>query len=285
MSFPQTRQTLIQRIVGGSGEEDWREFVADYWGPIFRFARRQGNLGNEDAEDIASLTFEAVVKNELLARWITNRSARLRTLLCTVVRNLISNFRRVEAGRARILREQIAAGTIVPAQAREAEPEDIDSFYAAWVEETVQGAVESLVDEYHRSGHGDRFRVLYGRVCERMTTAEIAASLQIPMSAAENHYKHARNRLGEKLRELVRNHVLRYSAPEKAEEEVEIEWAAMGEYLAQHGDLEGTLERAYQWIDPLADRQRLRQSMDATVIRLAQLAHERGGETDQGPPG
>ena len=38
MAFPDTRQTLIQRLATTSGEDDWRQFLNDYWGPVCRFA-------------------------------------------------------------------------------------------------------------------------------------------------------------------------------------------------------------------------------------------------------
>src|SRR5262245_38766762 len=101
MGFPQTRHTLIQRIAAGGDNEDWREFLADYWGPVCRFALRSAKLTLEDAEDIASQTFEAVLRNQLLARWVANRSAKLRTLLCAVVRRVIANRQRLAETRLR----------------------------------------------------------------------------------------------------------------------------------------------------------------------------------------
>src|SRR5262245_24491049 len=105
MAFPETRQTLIQRLATTSGEDDWRQFLSDYWGPVCRFAAARASLSAADAEDVASLTFEAILSNQLLARWMLNQSAKLRTLLCSVVRNIISNRARVNEGRERILQE------------------------------------------------------------------------------------------------------------------------------------------------------------------------------------
>src|SRR5262245_52690098 len=105
MAFPDTSKSLIQRLGAAGGEADWRQFLNDYWGPVCRFAAGRASLTAADAEDVASLTFEAVVTNQLLARWVLNHSAKLRTLLCSVVRNILSNRARVHAGRERILRE------------------------------------------------------------------------------------------------------------------------------------------------------------------------------------
>jgi pimeloyl-ACP methyl ester carboxylesterase len=105
MVFPPTLLTLIERLAGGGEEADWREFLRDYWGPVCRFARQRGSLTVDDAEDVASETLEAIVKNNLLARWSANRSAKLRTLICAVVRNILSNRARVETGRDRLIQD------------------------------------------------------------------------------------------------------------------------------------------------------------------------------------
>ncbi|MBU4271254.1 MAG: hypothetical protein KKE86_04830, partial [Planctomycetes bacterium] len=97
MGFPQTRLTLIQRLTSGGAEEDWQNFLKDYWGPICRFSLRRGARNLDDAEDVASETFEALWEQRLLVRWVANRSAKLRTLLCCVVRNILSHRNRVRA--------------------------------------------------------------------------------------------------------------------------------------------------------------------------------------------
>src|SRR5689334_8157671 len=144
MAFPQTRHTLIQRLASGGEESDWREFLRDYWGPVCRFARSRANLTLEDGEDVASETLEAIVKNNLLARWSANKSAKLRTLICAVVRNVLSNRARVATGRDRIVREhacELDRYLDVTSVDPEGEPaESTDAFYSAWAEDIVQKA-------------------------------------------------------------------------------------------------------------------------------------------------
>ena len=91
MAFSQTRQTLIHRIAAEGSQRDWHQFMGDYWLPVCRFAQRRANLTIDDAEDVASATFEAVLRNRLIERWTTNRASKLRTLLCTVVRQILAN--------------------------------------------------------------------------------------------------------------------------------------------------------------------------------------------------
>ncbi len=81
MSFPQTSKTLIFRVVTEGNERDWHQFLSDYWLPVCRFAQQRAKLGIEDAEDVASETFEAILRNQLLKRWVADRIYGLRATL------------------------------------------------------------------------------------------------------------------------------------------------------------------------------------------------------------
>lgn len=242
MSFPQTRHTLIERIAHGGDERDWEQFLADYWGPICRFARRMGAPTWEDAEDAASQTLAALLQNRLLARWVVTRSARLRTLLCTVVRNVLANRAQVELGRARLLHEH---GRLALPATLDATAEQEDAFYAAWVEELVCRAVDNLLRQMHQEGRGDHFRILHGRICEEMTFPEIARALNLTVGQAEAAYKQARLRLARLLEELLRVHMSRYCPQEEVATEFTAEWSRLGQHLQTHGELETVVRRSF----------------------------------------
>ena len=250
MAFPQTRLTLIQRLAGGASDADWREVTDDYWAPVCRFAQGRGNLTHEDAEDVATEVFEVLFKNRLLERWSKMRSAKLRTLICCVVRNVLANRIRVDAGRARLVREHGGQldryAELGDVESAEAPRDQLDAFYAAWVDETLHAAVESLLSEYDHAGKGDYFRVFYGRLCEQMPMAEIAGLLQIKLTSAENYYRHVRDRLAERLKDLVREHVLRYSGAQELGDEFAGEWSQVGEYLQVRGGLETAVRKVYE---------------------------------------
>ena len=266
MTFPETRPTLIQRIVSAGDDSDWRQLLNDYWGPVCRFAARRGNLGGADVEDIASQTFEALLTNQLLARWTLNRSAKLRTLLCTVARNVMSNRARVEQGRARLLREHLEQGGELIGL--DAPVEQVDAFYGAWVEDLVDQAVERLFHECHGSGKGDYFRVLYGRLCEAMPMADIAESLGLKVTSVENYFKAARKRLAGLLQELVRQHLGRYADVGTESEEFEAEWRQLGEYLNKHGGLEDAVRRAQATADLNLRPERKTEQITLTLARI-----------------
>jgi RNA polymerase sigma factor (sigma-70 family) len=254
MAFPQTRHSLIQRLAAGGEERDWQEFFQDYWRPVCRFALRSAPLTLEDAEDVASETFLVVHRNQLLARWVANRTAKLRTLLCSVVRHILANRARVEQGRQR-LRQELAAGSAavdwLTSQARlEAPAPEVDAFYAAWVDELLQTSAESLLTQYNQDGKGDYFRVLYGHVCEGLTLAEVARTLGMTLSRTQTAYRQARTALARRLKARLHDQLGRYGSEEEIEQEFASEWKQLRAHLQARGGLEEAVRRAYSNLLP-----------------------------------
>ena len=247
MSFPETRPTLIQRIAADNQEADWGVFLKDYWRPVCRFAARWGNLSYDDAEDVTSATFEILISKNLLSAWASNPAAKLRSLLCRIVRNLLANQARVNEGRKENLKKNIGRLNRMEGihldEATE-HSEELDAFFEVWVDEIVQDAVDALFEECQRSGRGNVFRVLYGRICEQMTMPEIAQCLQISQDSAQSHFKLARGQLDKYLRDAVETRVSRYSSPVTAKAEFEAEWQALKESLIRRGGLEASLQRS-----------------------------------------
>jgi DNA-directed RNA polymerase specialized sigma24 family protein len=245
MSFPETRLTLIQRLVAEGGEEDWRTFVGDYWGPVCRFAQRWGAVHMDDAEDVALETFEILWRSGLLVRWMQNRSAKLRTLVCSVVRNNLANRGRVRAARQRIASELCEVSSDSEACAKQGD----DVFYDAWVEDLLDRALKSLAADYGREGKGDYLRVLYGRICDELTIADCAATLALTPATVDNYFRHARKRLGDKLRECLQEQIVRYAAPQEVDHELKLEWQTLGTHLTEQGGLEQALRRTLRELD------------------------------------
>ncbi len=264
MTFPQTRHTLIQRLAVGADDRDWQQFLADYWGPVCRFALRRGSSPLAEAEDVASQTFEVLLRNNLLGRWIASRQAKLRTLLCSVVCKVQANARRARqhGQQLRLELEQLQLAAADPSSEQET------AFLAAWVEDVLDQCLHDVAGEYHRQGKGDYFRVLYGRLCEGMSIAEVAAALGISPSAVDNYYRHVRQRLAERLEAAVRSHVYRYSPPDEAEAEFAAEWGRLGNYLKDHGGLEDAVRRAHELVErPQLERTKTQRIRD-TLTRI-----------------
>ncbi len=272
MNFPTTRYTLIHRLATSSAEEDWALFLADYWRPLCRFAVRWGRLDLTDAEDVAAITLEAILRNDLLARWSADQRARLRTLLCSVVRKILANETRRASRRRRRFQDyvdQLSADLNLSNLTSDVVPSDeADAFYRAWAEELLHSAVESLLEDYHREGRGDYFRVFYGRVCENIPVSAIAEALGLKKTDVDNYFRHARSRLQSRLRDLVRWHVLRYSSPNESSAEFESEWTRLGEFLQRNGGLEDSLRASYAGFNVEAVREREASSMTAILKRV-----------------
>jgi RNA polymerase sigma factor (sigma-70 family) len=262
--FPETRHTLVRRLADCGSDDDWRRFLADYWRPVCRFAARWGKLRLNDAEDVASVTFVAVWEGRLLQRWSEAPQSRLRTLLCSVVRRVLSNRARVVSGRERIQLEDrhelLRLGTVA---ADESAPDvdQQDAFYAAWAEELLQTCLNELQQEYLHSGRGDYFRVLYGKVCEDLGNAEIAAALRRNVTDIENYYKRSRDHLRNRLQTALAEHVRRYCA-EDVEGEVRREWERLKSFLQDCGGLERAVRNSFE----LADETAARESASRTAI-------------------
>ena len=247
MSFPQTSLTLMQRLASGGNEEDWRVFFEDYWGAVCRFSLSWGAWDISDAEDVSAQTFEALWEDRLLVRWMSNRSAKLRTLLCAVARNILSQRGRVQSNRDRLFQKMLDG------LAREERNNSghVDAFYAAWVEDVLQRALESLAAQCYRDGKGNHIRVFYGRICRRLTIAKMADTLGISNSAVDHYFRYVRDRLAENIEKLIRTQVQRYVSAKDFDAEYKQEWARFGEYLRQHGGLEEAVRRAYDLLDPI----------------------------------
>jgi DNA-directed RNA polymerase specialized sigma24 family protein len=264
MSFPETEFSLIQRLAAGGSEEDWRSFLRDYWGPVCRFALRWGAGNLADAEEVAAQTFEVLWENRLLVRWVSNRSSRLRSLLCGVARKLLANRNRTRENRERLSRDLAEhVGRFCSVQ-----DEQTDAFFAAWVEDLVRQAVESLAAEYYGQGKGDYVRVLYGRLCRQWTIAQTAETLEVSPSDVNNYFRHVKTRLGRTLEEMLRTQVARYCTPEDVQQQFALEWANLGSYLGEHGGLEEAVKRAYELLDPDLARQNQQAAMTVAATRL-----------------
>jgi DNA-directed RNA polymerase specialized sigma24 family protein len=271
MSFPETRLTLIQRLAAGGAAEDWQGFLRDYWGPVCRFALRSGAGQQSDAEDVAIQTFEVLWESQLLVRWVAHRTARLRSLLCGVTRRILANRHRVRAGRDRLARDA-ADGW---AQPESVEDHQVEIFYAAWVEDMLRRAVESIAADYYREAKGDYVRVLYGRLCRQQRIAELATALDIPPSAVDNYFRHARQRLADALQTLLRRQIECYTAAEVAEEEFQAEWRQLGVYLKDHGGLEETVRRTYELMDPVSVQENQRAGLRAATEHMTALVQSK----------
>jgi RNA polymerase sigma factor (sigma-70 family) len=241
MAFPDTHLSLICRIVATGDAASWEQFVANYWRATSRFAMRLGNLQWSDAEDVSSQVFEILYRKSLLESWLSRPEARFKTLLCTVVRNVVQNTVRSQRTAARHAAEQFRQAQDLGDPATH---HDLDLFYAIWAEELLRTAVQSLMTDYHREGKGDYFRVLHGRIGERMAVKEIAEQLDLKPTDVENYLRNARKRLADRIEQLVRKEASYYTDLSELDTEFQHEWQRLADVLQQQGGLEECIRNA-----------------------------------------
>ncbi|NLX95133.1 MAG: sigma-70 family RNA polymerase sigma factor [Rhodopirellula sp.] len=288
MGFPPTRLTLVRRIAAGGSEEDWQQFLEDYWGPICRFVTRRTGMSWHDAEDVASATFEILLRNRLLAQWQADRSARLRNLICGVVRKQLATIFRTDNERRELLQNLIRQDAIDRSVLNRedwevsADPEDL--FYAAWVEDLLQQSMEGLRHHLFRRGKGDHFRVLYGRLCEDLTREEISQLLGLSLASVDNRYRTARVVLERELKARIARYVRRYCTPTEMQSEFLDEWNRLGEHLFKQGGLEASLRQAFLQSIPDATCMRRSDSFSTTAGLLRMAVREERARADRQTP-
>jgi RNA polymerase sigma factor (sigma-70 family) len=257
MTFPQTRITLIERLATGGSDDDWRAFLDDYWGPVFHFCLRRGVANRSAAEEITSDIFIILSTQDLLRRWQANRTAKLRTLICAVARNLLAQHFRAPST------EPLGTEPITDAS-------DEDCFYRAWAEDLLRRSLDTLAASYRRHGQGDYLRVFLGRACEGLSIREVGDALALSESAVDHHYRHVRDRLQKELQRRVREQAIA-SCPEDAEAEFAQEWQRLKQYLRQQGDLEQVLEGAFAEMTPSEEAAQRRHGIGETVAKLTKV--------------
>lgn len=241
MAFPETRVSLIRRIVDTGDAKSWEQFVASYWQATTRFAVRIGNLQWSDAEDVSSKVFEVLYRKSLLESWLSRPEARFKTLLCTVVRNVVQNTVRSRQTAARQIATQIQQAADLGDPATH---EDLDLFYSIWADELLKTAVKSLMADYHNEQKGDYFRVLHGRIVERYAVKDIADQLGIKPTDVENYFRHARKRLADRIELLVRKDIAYSTGLSDVDAEFEHEWKKLADLLQRQGGLEEAVRAA-----------------------------------------
>jgi RNA polymerase sigma-70 factor (ECF subfamily) len=86
---PETRPSLLVRLIDRSDQDAWHEFARIYGPVVYRLALRKG-LQHADAEDLAQQVLTAVSK--AIDRWqIDPARAKFRTWLHRIAHNLIVN--------------------------------------------------------------------------------------------------------------------------------------------------------------------------------------------------
>jgi RNA polymerase sigma-70 factor (ECF subfamily) len=200
--FPATRWTLIlaARTDGTRRRAALEELLAQYWRPLYVFARGRG-LGPDEAEDLVQNLFADLLERDFLVGLDPARG-RLRSFLRTALVHHLSK-RRTAARAAR------RGGGVVPMDLADVEPvapgDDPErALDRAWARTVLARAMAALRKEYEDGVRGGPFAVVeqfFGDAAPSYEEASRASGMTIPQLKSFLH--RARNRY----RELVRAEV------------------------------------------------------------------------------
>ena len=229
--------------------------------------------GVNDAEDVAVQTFEVLWESRLLVRMDFYLHARLPSLLCSVTRKILANRHRVRAGRDRLARDVAEQS----AQPEATEDQQIEVFYAAWVEDLLRRAVESIAAEYYREA--PRAIMWRGALRSALPATDhcrggqhtrhptVGGRQLLPTCSATVGLLHCSHSSGNK--SIATPHRKRRN------EEFQTEWQQMGAHPSEHGGLEETVQRTYELMDPVNTQRNQQAGLRAAAERIAALVQSK----------
>ena len=199
--FPVTEWTAVVEVCRSGVPEDRQralaQLCADYWYPLYAFARRQ-QRSREDAEDLTQGFFRYILEKEIFAS-ADPGIGKLRTFLLTVFQRYIGDARMREQAVKRGGGRQIISLDVDDAERRYAD-EVADSaspeqtYDRSWAISVLKSAIEALREDEKNAGREQQFEVL--------------ECFLIPDAAADSNYERAAASLGMSI-EAVRKAVSR----------------------------------------------------------------------------
>jgi RNA polymerase sigma factor (sigma-70 family) len=197
--FPVTQWTVVVDVCRGGSPADRQaaleRLCADYWYPLYVFARRQGHP-HPDAEDLTQGFFQYLLERDLFAS-ASQELGKLRTFLLTVFQRYIGDVRgREQAQKRGGGKEQLSLDAELAERRYEAEPRDVATpeahFDRSWAMSVLHAALHELGDSERAAGRGEQFAAV-----------EVFLS---PTAVAEGNYETAAAALGmngEAVRKIV----------------------------------------------------------------------------------
>lgn len=197
--FPVTQWTMVVDVCREGNPADRQaaleRLCADYWYPLYVFARRQGHP-HPDAEDLTQGFFHYLLERDLFAS-ASQELGKLRTFLLTVFQRYIGDVRGREQAQKRGGGRELLSLDAESAERRyEAEPQDVATpeahFDRSWAMSVLHAALHELGESERTAGRGAQF-----------DSVEIFLS---PAAVAEGNYENAAAALGmsgEAVRKIV----------------------------------------------------------------------------------
>jgi RNA polymerase sigma-70 factor (ECF subfamily) len=231
--FPSTHWTLLREL----GDRSSPRFDAAlawlcqaYWAPIYAYIRRRGCSPHE-ACDVTQAFFTSLLERKGFPPLDPGRG-RFRAYLLACCKHFLANTRaRAAAFKRGGDRKHFAIDPGSAEQRYLAEPIDHltadDAFDRLWILSLLNHVAAELRDEYERKGNLPLFEHLQSSLfdeADALPHAEVAQTLGLSVDAV----KKAAQRLRERYRDLIRNHVARtVEDPAQVQEEIRDLFAAL----------------------------------------------------------
>lgn len=210
--FPSTSWTDLLDCRDPS-DPDFRRRTSDiihrYWKPVYHYIRAARGLSVEESKDLTQQFFTKLVEGRLLRGLEATRGS-FRGFLKTSVRHFVDRAHRASRRPSLDL-----------APRAERTPEEI--FDAEWTRATLREALDILKESLAFEGK-ERYFDLFHEYCvgtaeeaSHPTYPDLARRFAVSEDDVRNHLRHARKRIREILRGLVRKYV---GPAESVEEEI-----------------------------------------------------------------
>lgn len=171
-----TRASLLDRLRVGSADDDWREFYALYWRPVYGYARRFG-LSCQEAEDVVQEVMAAAVRAMPTFEY-RRRQGSFRGWMGTLVRHKVID--RMRRRRARV--------PDAASQDRETPWEDVpdsrqDAHGDRWEREWEQALLSLAMERASADLAPDRWEAFRRMALEEESPASVARDCGLSVNA------------------------------------------------------------------------------------------------------
>jgi len=165
MPFDETRWSLVLRAAshGDGAQEALASLYQSYWPPLYSFLRARGHTKENAADLLQGFFLVSIEKNYFLAA--NPEAGRFRTFLLTALTRYVANDRarkdaQKRGGRIAHIRidSDVAEGMHQRIPSNVGSPEQL--FDRQWALGILARALETLENEYRKSGRGDVYDAL-----------------------------------------------------------------------------------------------------------------------------
>jgi RNA polymerase sigma factor (sigma-70 family) len=194
--FPDTHQSALVKVCSAQPAERllaYEAVLAAYWKPIYRYVRLKWHKSNEDAKDLTQAFFTLAVEKDFFRQFDREKGS-FRTYLRTCVDRFLSNEQRFASRQKRsalvLPLEDVAAHEL---SSGDLSPEEL--FQRDCARSLFSAAIEQLRMTLRPIAFAVFQRFDLAEPVDRLSYQQIAAELEVPVTAVTNFLALARREL------------------------------------------------------------------------------------------